>query len=60
LANLLTRLSQDSQAVRRMSENATRLYHEMFMAEKVYREMMDYLIEIAAMPKESLPTRNTW
>jgi len=52
LAELLIRLSHDSVALKKMSENATRLYKELFMAEKVYGEMMEYLVKIAEMHKQ--------
>lgn len=47
LVKLFLRLSQDPSVLRRMSENAARLYKEKFVAEKVYGEMMEYLLEIA-------------
>jgi len=52
LANALGWLCDNSAALKRMSENSARLFQEMFTAEKVYSEMMDYLFEVAEKYKQ--------
>lgn len=52
LVDLLMMVSGDQQTLSRMSEKARQLYKDIFMAEKVYGDMMDYLVGIAEMNKQ--------
>lgn len=48
LAAIFASLGEDTATRERMSANASRLFEEMFVAEKVYGGMMRYLEEVAA------------
>jgi len=52
LTGILSRLYDDRDALRKMSENSMRVYQKMFTAEKVYSGMMDYLFEVAEKYKQ--------
>ncbi|HBQ25237.1 MAG TPA: glycosyltransferase WbuB [Syntrophomonas sp.] len=43
LAEILTRLYEEPETLKKMSENALSLYRERFVAEKVYSDMIDHL-----------------
>ncbi len=51
LVAILAGLYDDRDTLRRMSENSSRLFKEMFTAEKVYGEMMAHLVRIAEWAK---------
>ena len=46
LARIVCELHDDSQKLREMSERASRLFRERFVAETVYQNMVDYLVEV--------------
>lgn len=46
LANILSRLCEDRTMVNSMAKNSARVFREKFTAEKVYKEMMEYLEEV--------------
>ena len=48
-----SRLYDDREKLRKMSQNALRLFQENFTAEKVYREMMGHLVMIAENAKQN-------
>lgn len=46
LADMLARLYDDREKLRKMSQNAMQLFKECFIAEKVYTEMIEHMITI--------------
>jgi glycosyltransferase involved in cell wall biosynthesis len=47
LADVILNLYQDRESLQIMSKNASKLFKEMFTAEKIYGDMMDYFYRIA-------------
>jgi glycosyltransferase involved in cell wall biosynthesis len=47
LAERLIKCYDDGEGLKKMAQNALTLFRDRFTAEKVYREMMDHLVEIA-------------
>jgi glycosyltransferase involved in cell wall biosynthesis len=59
LTSVLSGLYEDRTRLLRMSENGVRVFNEMFTAEKVYGEMMEYLIQIVDLYKSGKTASST-
>jgi glycosyltransferase involved in cell wall biosynthesis len=59
LAVMLERLSDHREMLKKMSDNALRLFQERFTAENIYTEMMAHMVMIAEHAKQNPPERST-
>lgn len=59
LANILSGLCEDRTIIKNIAENSTRVFCEKFTAEKVYKEMTEYLEGVIAVYNKKIKGYNT-